>query len=80
MLGVRARWIPTEAKDEKADPNAYLQLMYEQNSEFDDVMRLEESPIAVPNPMVAPGPNNHPVAPGTDEQAGAGPEGMVQPE
>lgn len=38
------------------DSQAFMQMMYEQHSEWDDVQRFQDSPIAVPNAEVTPEP------------------------
>lgn len=40
------------------DSQAFLQMMYEQHSEWDDIERFQDSPIVVPNAevMTKPGP------------------------
>lgn len=50
-----------EEKD--LDPNAFMQLMYEQNSEWDDINRLETERISVINAEVSAVQNMDPQPP-----------------
>lgn len=53
--------------EKEADPNAFMQLMYEQNSEWDDVNRLEDERISVINAEVSAVQNLDPQPQGTVE-------------
>ncbi len=49
----------------REDPNAFLQLMYEQNSELDDVERLQDTAIATPDAKVPAEPGLGQATPAT---------------
>lgn len=62
----------SQTVEQKSDPNAFMQLMYEQNSDWDDVNRLQNTPVAVPNPVLNKEPD--PSLPGQPRDATPKPE------